>query len=197
VALSKGTLYASVRLFTERRFGRDAVDKCLAQLVKDDQDLLSSIVPVGWYPLEPILRFHRVLDKTFGRGDLSLCKEVGRFSAEWQLTSFHKMLLRFKTPDWFFQKGFTVWRQYHDTGRWELIRTTNNSLTGRLLEFAVVDAAFCMREMGWFQRAAELTGGTNVIIEETHCRSRGDPYCEYAGKWKAKHPAAAGEGGNA
>ena len=111
MALSKGTLYASVRLFTERRFGRDAVDKLLAQLTKEDQDLLSSIVPVGWYPLEPIMRFHRVLDKTFGKGDLSLCHEVGRFSAEWQLTSFHKMLLRFKTPDWFFQKGFTVWRQ--------------------------------------------------------------------------------------
>ena len=192
MALSKGTLYASVRLFTERRFGRDAVDKLLAQLSKEDQELLASIVPVGWYPLEPILRYHRALDKMFGKGDLSLCHEVGRFSAEWQLTSFHKMLLRFKTPDWFFQKGFTVWRQYHDTGRWELMTTSPHALTARLFEFAVVDAAFCKRELGWFQRAAELTGGLNVVVEEHACRSRGDPYCEYAGTWKTKHPAGSG-----
>ena len=102
------------------------------------------------------------------------------------------MLLRFKTPDWFFQKGFTVWRQYHDTGRWELMTTSPHALTARLFEFAVVDAAFCKRELGWFQRAAELTGGLNVVVEELACRSRGDPYCEYAGSWKTKHPAGSG-----
>ncbi|HJZ85718.1 MAG TPA: hypothetical protein VKN99_11140 [Polyangia bacterium] len=186
MGLSKGTLYVSVRMFTERQFGRDAVERCLAQLSRDDRDLLSSIVPVGWYPLEPILRFHRAVDKTFGRGDLALCRDVGRFSAEWQLNSFHKFLLRFKTPEWFFAKGISVWRQYHDTGRWEWAKQEPGHIVGRLFDFSVTDAAFCMREQGWFWRAAELTGGVHVVVDERRCRTRGDEFCEYEGRWQSK-----------
>jgi hypothetical protein len=175
-----------MKLHAERRFGREGVAACLADLSADDCELLESIVPVGWYPLEPALRFSRCVDQRFGSGDLALCREAGRFSAEWQLSSFHKMLLRLTSPGWMFERGLGVWQQYHDSGRWEILQPSTTELVGRLYDFAVVDRAFCVREHGWFERAIELTGGDQVVIEEPRCRAQGAECCEYVGRWRAK-----------
>lgn len=181
MAASKGTLYLSVKLFAEKRFGPSAVDLCLAQLSREDRELLGSIVAVGWYPLEPVLRFHRVLDQSFGKGDLSLCREVGVFSADWQLNNFHKLVLKMRNPKWIVARASKMWRSYHDTGRWEIEEPEPNCVVGRLHDFAVVDQAFCVREQGWFLKAFEMTGGKDVRVEEPRCRALGDPFCEYRG----------------
>jgi hypothetical protein len=56
-------------------------------------------------------------------------------------------------------------------------------VTGRLFDFAHVDAAFCLREQGWFERAVELTGGKQALVSEPRYRARGDGLCEYLGEW--------------
>jgi hypothetical protein len=182
---SKGTLYTSVKLFAERRFGPDAVEQTLHEMSAEDRDVLAAMVPVGWYPLEPMLRFHRVLDRLFGRGDLALCTEIGRFSAEWQLNLFHKLVLKFKSPQWMVQKAGLMWKHYHDTGRWEVEQPDAHSVMGRLQGFGVVDEVHCLRLHGWFTRAIELTGGKDVRIHEPSCRNRGDRFCEYVGSWRS------------
>jgi predicted hydrocarbon binding protein len=130
------------------------------------------------------MAFHRAIDRLYGRGDLAMCREIGRFSADWQLNSFHKLVLRWKSPRWMVEKAGTMWRHYHDTGRWEIVEQPDrNVVTGRLYEFHFVDAAFCMREQGWFERAVELTGGRQPVVRELRCRARGDDACEYSGTW--------------
>ena len=68
-------------MFTERRFGEEAVAACTQALSPADQTILRTTLPMGWYPLEPTIRYMRVLDATYGTGDLELCREIGRFSA--------------------------------------------------------------------------------------------------------------------
>jgi len=183
VAQSKGTIYLSVERFVLDRWGRETLAECLGDLSREDQAILDNVLAVGWYPLEPVIRFHRVVDRRMGRGDLSLVEEIGRFSAEWQLNAFHKLILRFKNPQWMVSKAGSMWGRYHETGEWEVETPEEGMVVGRLRNFAVADECFCTRERGWFARAVELTGGRNVKVWEPKCRAKGAAYCEYRGTY--------------
>src|SRR5579884_3851923 len=128
VGRSKGVLFTATRRFTEDRFGKDAVEACLCELDPHDQAILRDIEPIGWYPLEPVVHYMRALDRRFGKGDLGLCDEIGRYSAAWSLSSLHKLMLRFAPGEWLWVRGMRVWRQYHDTGRWESEKTGDRSM---------------------------------------------------------------------
>jgi hypothetical protein len=181
----KGTVFQSTRLFTEREFGADAVGKILGNLSVEDRTVLADVQAIGWYPVEPVLRYHRELDRLFGKGDLSLCFRAGRFSASWSMNTVLKVFLRFTSPVWLIDKTTRVWDRYHDSGRWEVKSLAPNRMVGELHDFAVRDPAFCARLRGWLHGAVEMTGGTNPTINETRCVCRGDGHCVFALTWPA------------
>jgi hypothetical protein len=183
VAKFKGTIYVSARLFAEQRFGPEAVPRVLAALSPQDREMLTYVAPVGWYPVEPIMAFHRELDRLYGKGDLALCVELGKFSAEWALSTILKLFVRFTSPSWLIERSAALWGRYHDSGRWEHAPTEAFPIQSRLYDFEVRDPAFCARFRGWLARATELTGGKEPEVTEPKCACRGDKYCEFRVRW--------------
>ena len=183
MAKFKGTVFESTRMFTERKFGAAGVAKVLEQLSDEDRRTLSSVQAIGWYPVEPVLRYHHALERTFGSGDFSLCTAAGKFSATWSMNTVLKVFVRFKSPTWLIDKATRVWSRYHDTGRWEVASPAQHRLVGTLSEFAVKDVAFCARLRGWLQGAVEATGGVNANIAETRCACRGNDNCMFVLSW--------------
>ena len=98
LAKFKGSVFESTRMFTVEAFGADAVARVLAELDAEDQRVLSDVQLLGWYPVEPVLRYMRVLDRLYGKNDLKLCEQSGRFSAGWQMNTVLKVFLRFRSP---------------------------------------------------------------------------------------------------
>ena len=183
MASFKGTVFESTRMFTEREFGFDAVERVLAELPEGDRAILKDVQAIGWYPVEPVLRYHRVLDRLYGKGDLAVCVRAGRFSAGWSLNTVLKVFVRFRTPSWLVDRATRVWDRYHDTGRWTVTAPLPNKFVGDLYEFAVKDEAFCARLRGWLAGAVELTGGKNAVVTETKCACRGQDHCVFAASW--------------
>lgn len=183
MAKFKGTVFESTRMFTEQQFGAGAVARVLAELSKEDQAALAEVQVIGWYPVEPVIRYHHALDRIFGRGDLTVCVAAGRFSATWSMNTVLKVFLRFKSPSWLIDKATRVWSRYHDTGRWEVTRTGHGRITGELLEYGVRDEAFCARLRGWLQGAVEATGGKNAVVTEPRCACRRNDRCVFELAW--------------
>ena len=179
----KGTVFESTRMFTERQFGSGAVDRVLAELGAPEREVLSGVQAIGWYPVEPILRYHHALDRLFGTGDFSVCVAAGRFSATWSMNTVLKVFLRFKSPMWLVDKATRVWGRYHDTGRWGVTTPGPNRITGTLHEFAVRDEAFCARLRGWLAGAIAATGGRDPSVTETQCACRGQGNCVFQLSW--------------
>jgi hypothetical protein len=180
----KGTVFESTRMFAEKRFGTDAPDRVLAELSSADRDLLIGVNALGWYPVEPILRYHHALDRLYGQGDLALCEQAGHFSAGWAMNTVLKIFIRFKSPTWLVERATSVWGRYHDTGRWEITSPMAERIQGNLYDFAVRDKAFCARLRGWLGGAAELTGGQNVTVFETQCVCKGASHCSFSTTWR-------------
>ena len=87
-------------MFAEQTFGPGggrALSR--ASSMPSDRDLLRGISAVGWYPVEPILRFHHALERHLrqGREGFAVCERLGQFSAEWAIKGIFKVFIRFKT----------------------------------------------------------------------------------------------------
>jgi hypothetical protein len=171
-------------MFTEREFGPDAVGRVLAALPAEDRTLLGDVQAIGWYPVEPVLRYHRSLDTLYGKGDLALCERAGRFSAGWSLNTVLKVFLRFRSPTWLIDRATRVWDRYHDTGQWTVTTPAPHKFIGELTGFGVRDHGFCARLRGWLAGAVELTGGTNAEVHETKCTCRGQDRCVFVVSWE-------------
>ena len=186
MAQFKGTIFIASALFTERTYGGDAVEQCLQQLDAADRELLRGISAVGWYPVEPILRYHHALQRLHGAGDpgFGVCERLGEFSAEWAIKGILKVFVRFKSPQFLMEKNGAVWGRYHDSGRWEVGSEPHHRLVGRLYDFAVRDEAFCARLRGWVRGAVKITGGRDPQVSERNCRCRGAEYCEFVIDWQ-------------
>jgi hypothetical protein len=186
MAAFKGTVFIATKIFAEQTFGPEAPERCLDYVGKQDRALLTSISAVGWYPAEPVLRYHYALQELYGNDDyFGVCEEAGRFSAKWGLNTIMRAFLRFQSPIWVMQKHASVWERYHDSGRWEANNGSQpNSISGRLFDFQVKDPAFCARLRGWLHGAISMTGGRRVQVVEPNCRCRGDEYCQFDSSWQ-------------
>ena len=182
MALSKGVILLGGMEFVRKRYGEEALARVLAEMDPADASLMKHAVAAGWYPIEPFLRFRRTVDRIFGKGDLALLREMGRFAGDFQLHTVLKSLLKLTNPSWLVERGTRVWRQYHDTGDWEYIRSEPNYLRARITGF-VADEAWCTGFLGFIERAVELTGGKDPKAVHPRCRARGDAFCEFEGRW--------------
>ena len=180
---AKGVVLVAAREYVRRVYDAGALDRCLGTLPDSDAAEVRSVVPIGTYPLELLVRLLRAIDTECGAGDLAECRAVGSFSADWSFNMFHKVFLRFKTPDWFLGRAEKLWSTYYDTGRLEILPHTENTMAGRLHDFGSADLALCFRLDGWLERLGSMTGAPNVRVEHVACRSRGDDYCEFRGAW--------------
>ncbi len=180
----KGTVFESARLFTERQFGPDAVDRVLSSLSDEDRQVLAAVSTISWCPVEPVLRYHHAMDRLCGTGDLSTCFQAGRFSASWAMSTVLKLFLRFRSPVWLIERATSVWGRYHDTGRWEIHASGDRRMQGTLHDFAVRDPAFCARLRGWLLGAVEITGGKRATVSESRCVCRGHDACTFAVVWQ-------------
>jgi len=184
-ARTKGVGFVNVRTFVAERFGDGAWNAMLARLSREDRGELMAILPVGWYSLELYARLIRALDEVHGYGDLALVVQLGRFEAERDLTTIHRVFLRLANPAYVVEKSGEYWRRFHDTGTWTLTRESDSHITGTLDEWGYVDHALCRELVGYMGRCLELVGAKNVLFEHPLCRARGDARCYFQARWGA------------
>ncbi len=182
-AKTKGVAFANVRSFALERFGADGWEAVLQPLAPADREALLGFVPVGWYSLPLYARLIRTLDEVHGYGDLALVVQLGRFEAERDLTTIHRMFLRLANPAYAVEKLGEYWRRFHDTGDWDLTRENESHVTGYLDNWGCVDNALCRELVGYMGRMLELVGAKNVILEHPRCRALGADRCFFRCRW--------------
>ena len=179
---SKGTNLLHMRSYVERVHGPATWQKVLASLSAADHAIVSALSPSGWYPLETQHRLLRSIDRVVSKGDLALVPEIGRYEADQDLSTIHRLFVRLTSPAYVLEKAGEYWRRFYDTGRWDVVRG-NGSATGRLAEFGMVDDAFCSYLAAYIHRMFQLAGARSGALEHTECRARGAEACVFVGRW--------------
>ena len=181
--LIRGTAMMANRAFLEREFGAQAFEQVLRGMPAEHYQSLAGI-PIAheWYPLRAMMAFINEASRVFS------CRyyheRIGAFQAEYDLNFVHRFLLKFTSPLWVIDRGGRVWRDYFNSGHWEIVKGEKpRTLTGTLHDFAFVDGNHCRIINAFLERIGQLTGASATRVVHTKCRAAGAPACIFEGKW--------------
>jgi hypothetical protein len=184
---SKGFTLQSALAYAEARHGGAAARERLLATVDDaSRAVLSGHLLAGsWYPFRVQVATYEAIDRLWGRGDFALCWDVGRFTAEVEATTIHKLFLKIARLETWLRVAGTLWGRYYSAGTLDVgeFRDGHGELAVR--EFHPISKAFCHDLGGWFWRTAELSGHTGVHIDHAACVLDGAPACRYVATWRS------------
>jgi predicted hydrocarbon binding protein len=175
----KGLILKTRIDYVKKTYGEEEWERLLASLSPEASAALSGDVLVSsWYPLSMSVEMLVAIDQMFGKGDLAVCREMGRYSARIALSSVYKSFAR--ENDMHFVNRMTplIWRQYYDSGEMTT-ETTKGQACIRIHGFAEPHPALCMGVLGWLEGANEAWGVEDVKVEETTCSARGQECCTF------------------
>jgi hypothetical protein len=170
---TKGVGFVNARTFTIARFGEEGWTKVLTALSAPDRAIVAGALPVGWYTSELHARLLRAIEKTHGKDDFALSVQIGRFSAEHDLKTIHRIFLRLFSPMLAVEKIGELWPRYQTTGSWVVDGSSPTHLVGRLSKWGGnVDPILCLNIGGYVARCLELAGAKDVVIEHARRQAR-------------------------
>ena len=179
----KGSVLQSRLEFVEKELGAGVVERLLTLLEPRDRDELRHLLASRWYPFELGSRLDEAIARIAGQSRQEIFRKLGRASADANLRGPHRAFLRPNDPLAFLENTEVLYPFYYETGRrtFEAKGPGEGVLTTQGAE--VYSAADCLTVCGWYERALALCGATDVHVEETQCRARGDQVCRYHLRW--------------
>lgn len=131
-----------------------------------------------WYPFDDLIELMVATDRLLGNGDLSLCRDMGRFGCETNLTGIYRIFFRFGSMPFILKRAAKAFRAQYDSGSMSVLESDPSMCRLRLSDFPRPHRAHCLAISGWMRRAGELTGEEEIALTET-CRAKGDAECEW------------------
>lgn len=186
VARVGGNILLARRTFVLARGGLRVWERILSRLPEDDRKALRrTMLVTTTYPLELNLRLDEAIAQELSPGDPKRAfLEMGRASAEVNLRGPHKAFLKEGDPQHLLSFAETIYAYYYGEGRRTYQKTGPTSAVLTTHNAPRATPGDCLTVVGWHERAIELSGGRNVKVVETKCRSRGQLVCEYQCSWE-------------
>jgi uncharacterized protein (TIGR02265 family) len=183
----KGTLLLARMKFVRSRGATDA-ERVLKRLAADDQATLrGTLLPSSWYSAGVLQRLEMTAAAILAEGDRSaLILEMGRFTATTNLgpSGMQRPFVHEDDPHFLLQNVPRLYSSQHSSGHRTHEQTGPTSALIRHFDTGQVDSDDCLTTAGWLQRGAELSGGHGATVDETQCRGRGAPCCEFRISWR-------------
>ena len=181
----KGTAFSSRLLWVRLNHGQEGFERLVAAVEAPlCQVLREGAVMSKWYPFEQFVELNLVIDRLWGRGDLSLVKTLGRHGADANLTTIYRLFYKVGTVKWILARASRLWGMHYDSGNLYVDLYPGREVGLRIEDFETPHRAHCLAVLGWAERSIELSGGTDVKAAEVACRTRGGPMCRFRASWR-------------
>lgn len=180
----KGSALSSRVLWVQLNHGAAGIDRLLPQCSTDLRaNIEAGISKARWYPFAQFIELIVTIDRLFGKGDLSLVRELARHGADANLTTIYRLFYKVGTTHWILGRAVRLWSAHYDSGYLEVLTRGPRTAVLKIRGFDTPHEVHCISVLGWAQRSIELSGGKHVKSVETKCRTRGDEYCQLESSW--------------
>ena len=178
----KGSLLLGLLKYVGEKLGAEGRDNLLKSLDNEDQAVFfksadssePNIISIAeWYPHKTFENFMDAIVREIGKGDINLCKEIGRWSAEKDLDP-EKGIYRFyateafKTDVTLVYKTSTsvIWEQMYNKGKLEAEEIEKGKIVVfKLTDFPEVTEAGCLLIGAWIERTSQIVSGAEIKVE--------------------------------
>lgn len=181
-----GNVILARRKFVLERGGEALWERVLRHLPPEDaKQLRRTLLVTATWPLELNLRLDQAIAKEIHPLEPERAfREMGRASADVNLGGSQRGFVTPGDPHALLSFAETIYAYYYGEGRRTYEKTSPRSATLTTYNAPPSTPGDCLTVVGWHERAIELCGGNRARVEETQCRSRGDPVCQYQCSWE-------------
>ena len=134
--------------------------------------------PTQWVSFDAYVSLSVAIDARYGKGDLALCRELGRYSSRVNLPTLYRIFYQFGSVRFILSKATAVWSEHYDSGRASARDVGPKEVAILVEDFATPHAVHCLSVLGWIESTVTISGARLVSAEEVACRRRGDEACE-------------------
>ena len=148
--------------------------------------LKNTIYDSAWLPERVYADLSYATDKVFGRGDYSLCFDIGKYNALNCVPKLYSLFIRMGSPAFVLKSASTFWRQTHSSGSLVIHEVTSNAAIIHLNDYYRGNhnnPAFCHGLRGYMSGVLELSGAKGVRMEEVQCGAHGASHCVFKCVW--------------
>ncbi len=181
-----GTAFLGVLKYIKEHSGKEGMDKIFAEMDPQDQQVFQRrIIAVAQYSYPTFVSLLRTADRILGSGDLSLCREFGKFAANLDMRAIYSTYRRNAGAKDLARDSTVIWNSYYkNAGRMEPVDFGEDHSLLRILDFPQMDQAHCLLMEGWIEGALMSCGTSMAAVKETACTSTGGQYHEFDCSWK-------------
>ena len=181
---SKGFTVKGALAFVEATYGSAGTQKVIATLPAASRAVADrAILSSEWLPFQTQVDFYEAIDRVFGKGDFELCRQIGRYTSESELSTINRIFLKLGNIELWMRCAGMMWKQYYSAGQLDVADFASGRGTIVIRNFHPISRAFCNDLSGWLERTLELSGETSVVVEHPECVLKGSDACYHRGTW--------------
>jgi predicted hydrocarbon binding protein len=178
----KGSMVRAHLQFVRDRLGEPMLARTLEALPPKVATEVNGILVSTWCPFESLVVLDRTIAKVARREERDLMRELGRYSAQINLSGVYRAFHRDDIHE-FFRHSATLHRQFQDFGTcaYEQLGETHGRISIR--DAACYSPAYCSSEVGYLEQVIATHGGTNATVSESACQCATDDHCTFELRW--------------
>jgi hypothetical protein len=179
----KGSPVRSLQKFIEAELPPDQRETLLRALPAEyGNRLRGPVLPTETIPVFILNRMTEEAAKLKNEPLEAFARRAGREAAGDAVKGIYRFFALVLTPTALLAKASQMWTSLYNRGNLKVENQTDHGATIKLVDFPS-EIAGCSRITGWIERMAELTGATDVRIQQTQCYTKGAPHCEWTITW--------------
>jgi predicted hydrocarbon binding protein len=179
----KGSMIRAHVQWAREQFGDERLSQLLASLPEAIASEVNAALASTWCSFESVVRLDREIARTARRDENTVMRELGRHSAELNLSTVYRAFRRDDIHE-FFRRSTTLHRQFQDFCDSEYVQTAPTRGEVRLRAATCFSPIYCASAAGYYEQVIRLHGGGDPIVTETTCRCAGDDVCTYVMAWR-------------
>lgn len=179
----KGAMVRAHLQFVRDRLGEPALAATLKALPAPVAAEVHGALASTWCAFESLIVLDRTIAHVANRDERDLLRELGRYSAQINLSTIYRAFHRDDIHD-FFRNSAMLHRKFQDFGDcvYEPVGKTQGRISIR--NASCYSPAYCTSETGYLEQVIATHGGTSASVTESACQCAGDDRCTFELGWR-------------
>jgi predicted hydrocarbon binding protein len=178
----KGVMVRAHLQFVRDRLGEAALASTMKALPPAAAAEVQGILASVWCSFESLIALDRTIARVAGRDERELMHDLGRHSAEVNLSTVYSAFHRNDIHD-FFRNSARLHRQFQDFGdcKYEPLDKTQGRIS--VSNAVCYSPVYCESEAGYLEQVIATHNGTAASVTESACQCAGDDRCTFELRW--------------
>ena len=169
--------------FVRDSLGEETLARTLAALPPHVAAEVDGILVSTWCGFESLVILDLTIARVVGRDSADLMRELGRYSAQINLSTLYRAFHRDDIHE-FFRRRANLHRQFQDFGDcvYEQLGSARARISIR--NAACFSPAYCSSEAGYLEQVIATHGGSAASVIESACQCASDDHCTFELRWR-------------